>query len=63
MDFSSSASDFPAKSPTLDSIHRAAIDLVGGELLQGSGFEDEKPDSDFEFDWSLPTDRSTGGIQ
>lgn len=62
MDFPNPARDFPRKSPTLDGSNRP-VDLLAGEPLQGSGFEDEKPEPDFQFDWHLPTDRSAGGIE
>jgi len=41
------------------------IDVPGGEPLEGSGFEAESPEPDFQFDWPSHTTtiRSTGGGQ
>jgi hypothetical protein len=61
MDIPNSARDFPRKSPALDSYK--AVDLLGGEPLEGSGFEAQTPEPGFQFDWSPPIDRSEGGVQ
>jgi hypothetical protein len=47
----------------LDAFHRATVDLLGGEPLEGSGFEGETPAPDFAFDWTLPKDQIEGGLQ
>jgi hypothetical protein len=39
------------------------IDLLGGEPLDGSGFEAQDSEPGFQFDWPKPTVRSKGGDQ
>jgi hypothetical protein len=46
-----------------DALDRVAVDLLGGEPLEGSGFEGETPAPDFAFDWTLPKDQIEGGLQ
>jgi hypothetical protein len=46
--------------PTRDSFDRASIDRLGGEPLEGSGFEQEVPDPQFGFDW---THQDEGGLR
>ena len=43
--------------------HRAAVDALGGVPLEGSGFENETPEREFQFDWTLLKDQSEGGLQ
>lgn len=43
--------------PKLDRL-REAIDEIGGEPLEGSGFEDETPDEDFAGAAPLPSNSS-----
>jgi len=47
----------------IDALDRSARDLLGGEPLEGSGFEDEPPVPDFEFDWAPAKDQIEGGLQ
>jgi len=47
----------------IDALDHSAIDLLGGEPLEGSGFEGEPPTPDFAFDWTLANDQSEGGLQ
>lgn len=61
MDIPNSARDFPRKSAVLDNYQ--AVNLLGGEPLEGSGFEAQTPEPGFQFDWSRPIDRSEGGVQ
>ena len=49
--------------PTPDPVNRHALNLLGGEPLEGSGFEDETPVAAFQFDWNVPNDQSEGGSQ
>ena len=56
MDIRNSARGFPKTSPTLRG-------FLGGEPLEGSGFEAQTPEQDFQFDWSPLTDRSEGGVR
>jgi hypothetical protein len=44
-------------------LDRSALDLLGGELLEGSGFEEEVPTPDFRFDWTPSKDQIEGGLQ
>ena len=46
---------------TLDAVNKAVVELLGGEILEGSGFEAEMPETEFHFDWMLPKDDSKGG--
>jgi hypothetical protein len=38
-------------------------DLLGGEPLEGSGFEAQEPEPGFQFDWPTATAHSKGGDQ
>ena len=38
------------------------VDSLAGEALEGSGFENETPEADFEFDWTQ-AQQSQGGTQ
>jgi hypothetical protein len=63
MDFPNAPLDF-SKNLTarkIDALGRA-VELLGGELLEGSGFEGETPAPEFQFDWTLPEDQSEGGL-
>jgi hypothetical protein len=64
MDITNARFDFPRKftAPTLDTANRAAVDGLGGEELEGSGFEDEMPEAEFQFDWTV-RDQSEGDLQ
>ena len=53
--------DFPSKPPVLESYH--FVNLLGGEPLEGSGFETQSPEPGFQFDWSPLTDRFKGGVR
>jgi hypothetical protein len=57
--------DFSAKLTTrkIEALDRSTVDLLGGEPLEGSGFEDETPAPDFEFDWTPAKDQIEGGLQ
>ena len=46
-----------------DALDPAAVDLLGGEPLEGSGFEGEIPEPDFAFDRTLPKGQIEGGLQ
>jgi hypothetical protein len=65
MDFPNNQFDFSGNSTAhkRDALHRATLDLLGGEPLEGSGFEGETPAPDFAFDWTLPKDQIEGGLQ
>ena len=63
MDFPKSARDYAENPAPTDSSSRAALDRLGGQPLEGSGFEAERPEPDFQFDWTLPPDQSRGGAQ
>jgi len=39
------------------------VSLLGGEPLEGSGFETQDPEPGFQFDWPGSTVRSKGGDQ
>jgi hypothetical protein len=47
----------------LDPATRTAVERLGGEPLEGSGFEDETPEPDFQLDWTGPIDRTEGGLR
>ena len=47
----------------IEALDRSILDLLGGEPLEGSGFEDETPTADFEFDWTAAKDQIEGGLQ
>jgi len=52
----------PNQGPTAKDKHQE-IDVLGGEYLEGSGFEEESSDPDFQTDHTRPTVSSTGGEQ
>jgi hypothetical protein len=54
-----SARDFRSKIATDSSDDD--LGLLGGEPLEGSGFEAQNPEPNFEFDWSRPTVPPEGG--
>ena len=64
MDFPNTPFDLPKKfnTPNLDALNRVTVDLLGGEALE-AGFEDETPEPDFQFDWTLPKHQLKGGLQ
>jgi hypothetical protein len=62
MDFRKTPFDFNAAIPMVEAAARIAVERLGGELLAGSGFEDEKPDPDFQFAWALPINQPEGGF-
>jgi hypothetical protein len=49
--------------PVPDPGNRHALDLLGGEPLEGSGFEAELPVAAYQFDWNALNDQSQGGPQ
>ena len=57
--------DFTSQSqiPVKDALNPKTDDLVGGEPLEGSGFENEIAEPDFEFDWTLASEQTQGGRQ
>jgi hypothetical protein len=61
MDIPNNARDVPRKSRTIDSYQ--AVDLFGGDPLEGSGFEAQTTEPGFQFNWSPLTDRSEGGVR
>ena len=65
MDFPNNPLDFKRNSTARkrDALDRTAVDLLGGEPLEGSGFEGETPARDFAFVWTLPKDQIEGGLQ
>ncbi len=48
---------------TLDLAKRSAVERLGGELLEGSDFEDETPEPEFQSDWTRPKDGPEGGLR
>ena len=65
MDFPNAPLHFHRKftARTLEASNKAAVDLLGGEALEGSGFEEETPEPEFQFDWTQLKDESEGGLQ
>jgi hypothetical protein len=65
MDLRNASSDFRSKltGSTRDGSNRAAVDGLGGETLEGSGFENETPDPEFQFNRTLLEHPSEGGLQ
>jgi hypothetical protein len=52
--------------PGLNAPQRAVLELLGGEQLQGSGFEHETPEPQFQFDWPAdhdPKNQDRGGLR
>ena len=54
-------SDSPGKLSAPDALQKALRHL-GGEALEGSGFEHETPDPQFQFDWTR-LDQTPGGLR
>ena len=48
---------------TVNTPHRAALDALGGEALEGSGFENEPPEPGFQFDWTQLKEEPEGGLR
>ena len=46
-----------------DAAMRTAVERLGGEPLEGSGFEHETSEPDFQFDWTRPIDEPEGGLR
>jgi hypothetical protein len=46
-----------------DATQQAALDLLGGEPLEGSGFEHETPATEFQSEWTLSPEPSQGGLR
>jgi hypothetical protein len=63
MDFCRTFFDFNASIPMVEAATRIAVERLGGEPLAGSGFEQESPESDFQFDWALPINQPEGGLR
>ena len=63
MNFPNTPFESPRKSidSPLDAVNKAVVDLLGGEPLEGSGFEAEMPEPGFQFDWMMPKKPSKGG--
>jgi hypothetical protein len=59
MDFRKTPFDLNPAIPTAE----AAVERLGGEPLAGSGFEDETPETGFQFDWTVPINLPEGGLQ
>jgi hypothetical protein len=45
-----------------DAVQQAVLRNLGGESLEGSGFEHETPDPQFQFDWTR-LDQTPGGLR
>jgi hypothetical protein len=45
-----------------DAVQQAVLRNLGGEPLEGSGFEHETPDPQFQFDWTR-LDQIPGGLR
>jgi hypothetical protein len=63
MDLPNARPDFRREFTAHDGPNRAAVDIVGGETLEGSGFENEPPEPEFQFDWTPLKHQSEGGLQ
>jgi hypothetical protein len=63
MDFRKTPFDFNAAIPMVEAAARIAVERLGGEPLDGSGFEEEKSEPDFQFDWALPINQAEGGLR
>ena len=57
------SSDFPSGPSTTDALQQAALDVLGGEPLEGSGFEHETPATEFHPDWTFSLKPSQGGLR
>jgi len=62
MDFFNAPLDFSRNSLARkrETVDRAAVDLLGSEPLEGSGFEKETPAPEFEYDWRPAEDQIKG---
>lgn len=64
MDVPNASSKLRDNAPKVDSLNSvAAVELLGGEPLEGSGFEHEIPDPTFQFDLTQLKDRSKGDLR
>jgi hypothetical protein len=54
-------SDTPGNLSAADALQQALLHL-GGEPLEGSGFEQETPDPQYQFDWTR-LDQTPGGLR
>jgi len=55
-------SDSPWNLSTADAVQQAVLRHLGGEPLEGSGFEHETPDPQFQFDWTR-LDQTPGDLR
>jgi hypothetical protein len=63
MDFRKTPFDFKAAIPMAEAAEQMAVERLGGEPLAGSGFEDQTPEPDFQFDWAPPINQPEGGLR
>ena len=63
MEFRKKPFDLNASIPMVDAVTRIAVERVGGEPLAGSGFEEETPEPDFQFNWALRINVPEGGLR